>query len=161
MSRQGKALLRVGIIVSVVLLGLVEWAGAATVTIEGAQTYQVIEGFGVNANHRSWNNNELQPVLDALIDEGGMTLFRVVLDKTDWEATNDNSDPDVMNWDYYNQVYSSTDFQRMWDMVAYLNQRGITNGLMFNFQGEGPSWMGGSTLTAGDEDEWAEMVASL
>ena len=46
-------------------------------------------------------------------------------------------------------------------MTAYLNQRGIREGLMFNFQGAGPSWMGGSTLTAGYEDEWAEMVGSL
>jgi O-glycosyl hydrolase len=148
-----------------VLALLLETAGLAdpaTVTIDGAQTYQVIEGFGVNANHRSWNSNELQPVLDALIDQAGMTLFRVVFDKADWEATNDNSDPNVMNWDYYNQVYSAPDFQKMWDMSAYLNQRGITNGLMFNFQGNGPDWMMDTNgLAAGYEAEWAEMVASL
>ncbi len=67
-------------------------AGAATVTINGGQTYQIIDGFGVNANHRSWTNSELQPVLDALIDQGGMTLFRVTYDRPDWEATNDNND---------------------------------------------------------------------
>ncbi len=145
-------------------VSLVQPAGpsdTSTVTIDGAQTYQVIEGFGVNANHRSWNNHELQPVLDALIDQAGMTLFRVIYDKTDWEATNDNSDPNVMNWDYYNQVYSAPDFQKMWDMSAYLNQRGITNGLMFNFQGGGPDWMGGDTLAPGYEAEYAEMIASL
>ena len=63
------------------LLVLTGPAGAATVTIDGTQTYQTIDGFGVNANHRSWTNNELQPVLDALIDQAGMTLFRVVYDK--------------------------------------------------------------------------------
>jgi hypothetical protein len=57
---------------------------AATVTINGAQTYQVIDGFGVNANHRSWTNSELQPVIDALIDQAGMTIFRVLYDRTDW-----------------------------------------------------------------------------
>jgi O-glycosyl hydrolase len=149
------------VMVQLLLLGRPGLADMATVTIDGAQTYQVIDGFGVNANHRSWNNNELQPVLDALIDQAGMTLFRVIYDKADWETTNDNSDPNVMNWDYYNQVYSAPDFQKMWDMSAYLNQRGITNGLMFNFQGNGPDWMGGSPLTAGYEAEWAEMVASL
>ncbi|MGO8675015.1 MAG: beta strand repeat-containing protein, partial [Limisphaerales bacterium] len=51
---------------------------APAITINGGLTYQVIDGFGVNANHRSWNNNELQPVLDALIDQGGMTLFHVI-----------------------------------------------------------------------------------
>ena len=49
----------------------------------------------------------------------------------------------------------------MWDMSAYLNLRGISNGLMFNYQGNGPNWMGGSPLIPGMEDEWAEMVASL
>ena len=143
------------------LPGFTGLAATATVTINGSQTYQVMDGFGVNANHRSWNNAELQPVLDALIDQAGMTLFRVIFDKADWETTNDNSDPNVMNWTYYNQVYSSADFQKMWDMSAYLNLRGISNGLMYNFQGAGPSWMGGSALTAGYEGEWAEMIASL
>ncbi|MGD0208065.1 MAG: hypothetical protein ABSC89_10705 [Verrucomicrobiota bacterium] len=139
-------------------------AGAATVTINGAQTYQIIDGFGVNANHRSWTNNELQPVLDAMIDQAGMTLFRVLYDRTDWEATNDNSDPDVMNWTYYNTVYSAPDFEKMWGMIAYLNQRGISNELALNFQGIGPSWMVNSStyvLKPGYEDEWAEMIASL
>ena len=161
MSKQGKASFCARWVVPALLLGLAGQVWAATVTVDGAQAYQVIDGFGVNANHRSWNNEELQPVLDALVDEAGMTLFRVIYDKADWEATNDNSDPDVMNWTYYNQVYGTSDFQKMWDMSAYLNQRGITNGLMFNFQGFGPSWMGESTLIPGMEDEWAEMVASL
>jgi O-glycosyl hydrolase len=134
---------------------------AATVTVDGAATNQVIDGFGVNINHRSWNNNDLKPVLDALVDQTGMTLFRVIYDKADWESTNDNSDPNVMKWSYYNQIYSSTDFQRMWDLTAYLNQKGISNGLFFNFQGNGPTWLGGGSLGPGMEAEWAEMVASL
>src|SRR5436190_22865630 len=76
------------------------FAAAATITIDGSKTYQTIEGFGVNANHRSWNN-DLKPVLDRLIDEAGMTHFRVVLDNADWETNNDNGDPKVMNWAYY------------------------------------------------------------
>ena len=105
---------------------------AATVTLDGTVTYQVIDGFGVNANHRSWNNNELRPVLDALIDQAGMTLFRVVFDNIDWEATNDNADPNVINWTYYSTVYGSSKFTRLWDMFAYLNSRGITDGAFFN-----------------------------
>src|SRR5664280_3387546 len=96
----------VGIAIMALLPALSGPAGAATVTINGAQTYQVIDGFGVNANHRSWTNNELQPVLDAMIDQAGMTLFRVIYDRTDWEATNDNTNSAVMNWSYYNTVYS-------------------------------------------------------
>jgi O-glycosyl hydrolase len=162
-SMPARVTLSVGLMVQLLLLGQPGWADTAPVTIDGAQTYQVIDGFGVNANHRSWNNNELQPVLDALIDQAGMTLFRVIFDKADWEATNDNSDPNLMDWGYYSStnVYNSQDFQKMWDMSAYLNQRGITNGLMFNFQGGGPDWIGGDTLTAGYEAEYAEMIASL
>jgi O-glycosyl hydrolase len=134
---------------------------AATLTIDGSQTYQVIDGFGVNANHRSWTNNELVPVLDALIDEGGMTLFHVIFDNSNWEAVNDNSDPNVMNWDYYNGVYSAPDFQKLWGIMAYLNQRGITNGLVPDFEGPVALWMGGLSLTPGYEDEYAETIASL
>jgi len=44
--------------------------------------------------------------------------------------------------------------------MAYLNQKGITNGVIPNFQGFGPSWMGGLTLKSGYENNWAEMIAS-
>ena len=68
-----------------------------------------------------------------------------------------------MNWTYYNSVYSSAEFTQLWDMFAYLNSRGITNGAFFNFMGRGPAWMMGSdgSLTAGMEAEWAEMITSL
>ncbi|MGD0208772.1 MAG: hypothetical protein ABSC89_14325, partial [Verrucomicrobiota bacterium] len=123
----------VGIALMTVWFALRVPAGVVTVTIDSAQTYQVIDGFGVNANHRSWTNNELQPVLDALIDQAGMTLFRVIYDRTDWEATNANGDSAVItNWTYFNTVYSSPDFEKMWGMIAYLDQRGMSNGVMLN-----------------------------
>lgn len=50
---------------------------AATVTFDGGVTYQTIDGFGANINHRSWNNDELKAMIDALVDQAGMTLFRV------------------------------------------------------------------------------------
>jgi len=131
------------------------------VTVDPSITYQEIDGFGVNANHRSWNDGELAPVLDALIDEAGMTLFRVVFDNADWEAVNDDADPDTMNQAYYDALYGSAAFAPLWNMAAHLNQRGITGGLVFNFMGPGPDWMGGATLAAGMEDEWAEMIVSL
>ena len=137
--------------------------GAATVKFDGATTHQVIDGFGVNVNYRNWNGAELSPVLDAFIDQAGMTLFRVVHDLSDWEMTNDNADPGLMNWARYNKVYGSLEFNRLWELFAYLNQRGITDGAYFNFMGWGPKWMmgdDGRTLPAGMEGEWAEMVAS-
>jgi len=161
MRLRGRVSVGLALALTALPLGSASLAAQATITIDGSQTYQIIEGFGANANHRSWNNNELQPVLDALIDQAGLTLFRVIYDKADWESSNDNSDPNVLNWTYYDQLYTNSDFQKQWDMCAYLNEKGISNGLMFNFQGVGPAWMGGSTLDPGYEAEWAEMIASL
>ena len=134
---------------------------AASFVVDGAKTYQVIEGFGVNVNHRSWTNDELKPVLDAFIDQAGMTLFRVIHDNTDWETTNSSTDPNLINWDYFNQVYTNAEFEALWGILGYLNQRGITNGLLVNFQGPGPQWMGGTNLIPGFENDWAKMIASL
>lgn len=143
------------------LLLLAGAAGAATVTIDGAQTYQAIDGFGVCANSRSWTNNELQSVLDALIDQAGMTLLvPIFAGNSNWEATNDNTNANLMNWTYYNGVYSAPNFQKLWGMMAYLNQRGITDGLMPKFGGPVALWMGGSSLIPGYESEYAEMIAS-
>src|SRR5437879_975757 len=66
-------------------------AQAGTVTINGALTNQVIDGFGVNANYWSWNTNELPAALDALVDQAGMSVFRVIMNNG-WEVSNDNND---------------------------------------------------------------------
>jgi O-glycosyl hydrolase len=162
MSMRSRVPLCVGLIVPALLLGPAGLADTATVTIDGSQTYQVIEGFGVNANYWSWSSAELQPVLDALIDDAGMTMFRIVFNQG-WEATNDNSDSSLMNWAYYNALYDGPEFQKLWGLMAYLNQKGVTNGVMPNFQGYGPDWMctWQNILAPDYEDEWAEMIASL
>ena len=128
---------------------------AAQCIVDGAQTNQTIDGFGANVNHRSWNNDELKPVLDTMIAQGGFSIFRVVFDNTDWEVTNNTSQA------AYNAIYGSARFEKLWDLVAYLNQKGITNGIMFNFQGPGPQWMSGEELDPGYEPQWAQMITSL
>jgi len=153
-----------------VLLLALEWrTGAAVVTVDGSQTYQIIDGFGVNLNH--WNTNEVGPVIDALVDQAGMTLFRVILDHSDWEATNTNSSPSItnwgVNWAYYTSVYNTADFEDLWDTIGYLNKKGITNGISLSFMGVGPTWMiapdasGYTFLIPGYEPQWAEMLTSL
>jgi O-glycosyl hydrolase len=134
---------------------------SAAITLNGAVTNQFIEGFGVNVNHRSWSSNELAPVLDAFIEQAGMTLFRVVFDPASWEATNDNSNPDEMNWAYYNSVYASAEFEKLWQMCAHLHGKGLSNTTFLNLMGPAPMWMGGQTLAEGFESEWAEMITSL
>ena len=134
--------------------------GGTSLTIDGNQRFQVIDGFGVSANSASWNNGELRPAIDRLIDEGGSTIWRVIIDMADWEAQNDDANPGNFNWTYYNTVYSSPKFEELWATLAYLNQKGVTSMLMLNFMGRGPTWMGGPDLPTAMEDEWVETVAS-
>ncbi len=135
--------------------------GGTSLTIDGNQRFQTIDGFGVNANSASWNNGELRPAIDRLIDEGGSTIWRVIIDMADWEAQNDDANPGNFNWTYYNTIYSSPKFEELWATMAYLNQKGVTSTLMLNFMGIGPTWMGGPNLPTAMEDEWVETVASV
>ena len=139
-------------------------AGAANLIIDGNQRYQTIDGFGVNANSLSWKNGELIPALDLLADDMGVALWRVVFDMEDWEDPNDNADPNEFNWDFYNGVYSNPKFQNLWGTIGYLNQKGVTSGIILSLMGRAPNWMGGgngSSIDPANEDEWVEMVASL
>jgi hypothetical protein len=47
------------------------------------------------------------------------------------------------------------------DTLAYLNDKGLTTGIIINVMGPVPGWMGGSRISATHEDEWVEMLASL
>jgi hypothetical protein len=130
-------------------------------TINGNTRSQTMDGFGVSANSASWNGGELRPAIDALIDDGGSTIWRVVIDQADWEATNDDASPNTFNWTYYNTIYSSPKFEELWATLSYLNQKGVTSMLMLNFMGIGPAWMGGPDLPTAMEEEWVETVASV
>src|SRR4051812_48086166 len=58
---------------------------AAALTINGSQTFQTMDGMGVNINSLSWKNGESKPAIDMLADDMGCTLWRVVFDMEDWE----------------------------------------------------------------------------
>lgn len=147
--------------VNVQVLNTAPGGGGAPLVINGAERFQTMDGFGVSANSASWNDGELIPAIDLLIDENGSSLWRVILENADWEAVNDNADPNVFNWTAYNALYSTPRFEELWSTMGYLNRRGITANLILNFMGPGPAWMGGSSLAANAEDEWVEMVASV
>jgi chitodextrinase len=156
--------------------GTTSWTVTASPTVSlnvnGSQQFQTIDGYGVNVNSLSWNNGELTPALDQLVDGLGASIFRTIIDETDWETVNDNSDPNVFNWTYYNTVYSSPKFQEFWNTLQYLNHKGIVSGLMLNFMGRTPVWMGPSDqsglsvdpsygISQANEDEFVEMIASV
>ena len=134
---------------------------ATSIIINGSLQFQTMDGFGVNANVASWSNGELRPALDMLADQLRATLWRVIIDNADWEATNDDADPTTFNWSYYNSVYTTAKFEALWSTLAYLNQKGISRGIILNFMGPVPAWMGGSGINAASEDEWVEMIVSL
>ena len=113
--------------------------------IDGAARYQTMDGFGVNINTSWWNNGEytdakvVQPAIDLLVDSLGATIFRAVIEEIDWEAVNDDNDPDNFNWTYYNNVFSTPRFQGVWNTLHYLNKKGITDGLVISFMGAPPA----------------------
>ena len=152
-----------------------------TLQVDGAKMVQEIDGFGVNINTAWWYSGEygdtkvVQPAIDLLIDSLGATIFRAVIEEMDWEAVNDDNDPNNFNWNYYNKVFSDKKFQGVWKTLRYLNQKGITDGLILSLMGGPPaaaplaekekqkSWMGDAdySVSAAMEDEFVESIAAL
>ncbi len=140
-----------------------------------------MDGFGVNINPAWWYNGSytdakvVQPAIDLLVDSLGATIFRAVIEEIDWEEVNDDNDPNHFNWDYYNKVFSDTRFTGVWNTLRYLNQKGITDGLVISFMGAAPaapplaepdpkrSWMGGIDYSIKEtmEDELVESQAAF
>ena len=111
----------------------------ARITVDPQQRFQMIDGFGVNFNGTYFRDAQ-KPMIDMLIDDLGATIFR--LDPygiSNWEAANDNDDPNVMNWEYYNDRYSIPTFEAAWAAARYLNSRGIRPYLTLS--GTAPDWM--------------------
>jgi O-glycosyl hydrolase len=151
------------------------------IKIDGAAKYQTMDGFGVNINPAWWYNGSytnakvVQPAIDLLVDSLGATIFRAVIEEIDWEVVNDDNDPNHFNWDYYNKIFSDTRFTGVWNTLRYLNQKGITDGLVISFMGAPPSapplekpdlkrsWMGASAYTIKEtmEDELVESQAAF
>lgn len=143
------------------ILSVCESSGQ-NLTVDGAKKFQTIHGLGVNINPQSWNVNPtaVKTVIDSLITGLGCTSFRLMYDDCDWEARNDNNDPNLYNWAYYDSIYSAPRFTSVWNTVQYLNSRGITD-ITLSPDGAAPGWMGGTKLKPAAEVEYAEMMASM
>ncbi|MCX6254145.1 MAG: CehA/McbA family metallohydrolase [Bacteroidia bacterium] len=135
---------------------------AQNITVDGAKKYQTIHGLGVNINPQSWNVNSesVKSVIDSLITGMGCTNFRLIFDDCDWEAVNDNNDPNSYNWTYYDSLYTAPRFTCVWNTIYYLNSKGITD-ITLSPDGAASGWMGGTKLNQGAEAEYAEMMASM
>jgi chitodextrinase len=144
-------------------------SAATSVSINTAQHYQNVNGLGVNANVHSWKNGELKPTIDDISNLGHIT-WRVIIDRSDWEQVNDDSDPFHSNWDVgansYNNVYSQGKMADLWNTIAYINTKPGQQ-VTINCMGGDPAWMSGVSGTAGTkvvsgmEDEWVEEISSM
>ena len=133
-----------------------------SIQVDGSKRLQRIDGFGVNANTASWNGDELKPALDILLNSMNSTIWRVMVEvEKGGEDVNDNDDPFKFNWEYYNKLYETPHFQKVWSTVEYLNRHGITDGVMLNFMGRIPEWMGLGVIKPEYEDEFVEMQVSF
>ncbi|MEO6358360.1 MAG: CehA/McbA family metallohydrolase [Ferruginibacter sp.] len=135
---------------------------SASLKIDGSKRFQQIDGIGVNANTQGWDGEKLKPAINLLLDSMHASIWRVVVETVyNWEDRNDNNDPFVFKWDYYNELYETPKFRKAWDMIKYLNNQGVTNNLMINFMGPIPLWMGGKIVKEKYEDEYIEMLVSF
>src|ERR1041385_191421 len=135
-----------------VLISLVLFAGAAPavcaqsagkrsqIALNLAERHQFIEGFGVNFTSPYFRDDQ-KAMFDMLIKDLGATMFRVVpyLVYSNWEEVNDNDDPNVMNWEYYNERYSTPIWEATWNALRFLNSRGIRP--VIGLMGPVPEWM--------------------
>ncbi len=115
-------------------------AAATRVTIDSSQVFQTIDGFGLNFAGPYFRDDQ-KAMFDMLIDDLGVTMFRVApyLVYSDWEVTNDNDNSEIMNWEYYNDRYSSPIFEAAWKAIRFLNSRGIRP--LIALWGPVPKWM--------------------
>src|SRR5258706_11338630 len=147
---------------------------AANLTVDGAQTYQRIDGMGVNINVQGWNGGLLRPALDRLVGPAGSgngaSLLRVIRDPIDWVSDPADIAPlHALDPTTLDRVYSQPAMVGLFDTIAYLHFKGFRGDqLVINFMGWTPTWMGGggafqqpSTITPGMEPAFATMVASL
>src|SRR5260370_41916479 len=63
----------------------------STLTVDGSQHFQTIDGFGTNLSSEAWNGGAVIPSLDNLLPHG-YKLYRVIVEPVQgWEDTNPNT----------------------------------------------------------------------
>ncbi len=110
------------------------------VNVDTRVRYQTIDGFGTNLTGPYFRESQ-KPMFEMLINDLGASIFRVLpyLVYSNWEETNDNDDPNVMNWEYYNNRYSGPIFEAAWAAMRFLNSRGVK--CVLALMGPAPDWM--------------------
>lgn len=130
------------------------------VKVDVSRKYQAIDGFGVNINSKYWDNGNLIPVMELLIDDLGATLFRLdAYGKSNWMDPQNQFDESVLNKENYERVYQGPAFKNAEAMSKYLNARGIEP--YITISGVVPAWMcEADGVTLKRYELFSEMVAS-
>ncbi len=131
-----------------------------SVTVNAHQTYQTIDGFGVNINSKAWQPR-LMPAMELLLNDLGATLYRVdIFGKSNWIDPDSTLGRASLAPAHLEKIYQGEIARCGWEMIRYLNARGIAPYLTAS--GDVPTWMlapDGKTLA--DTESFGEMLASL
>lgn len=139
----------------------VTWTGSTvSITINGANQLQTMLGHGFCVNSGGWAGGNLATWLTKGVQEVGATLWRVIIEETAYEETNDDGSASTQNWTAYDAIYSNSQFSDLWSTIEHLNKQGITNEIILSFMGKTADRLGGTSLSAGQVSEWAEQCAT-
>ena len=113
---------------------------SGTITLDFDMKKQIIDGFGVNINAKYWNNGQIKPVVDLLVDDLGATIFRLDhYGNANWVDPNNCGDASLLNAANYNKIYQTDEFQNALGLSLYLNSKGIEP--YITVSGIVPQWM--------------------
>lgn len=131
------------------------------VHVDATQTFQTVDGFGVNINSQYWHQPWNRALLDTLIDDLGATLFRVdIFGKTNWPDPTGELGPASLDPAHLALVYQGKIAQRGWGMIRRLNERGIEPYLTVS--GDVPGWMlAEDRKTLLDSEHFCKLLVSL
>ena len=129
--------------------------------VDASQTYQVIDGFGVNFNPDQWKHGGQKQAMDLLTDNMGCTLYRFdCFGRANWLNPNRQEANGKWPANYLDSVYRSADWQNAWQAFRYLNSKTIDP--YFNVSGiVPPQWNHQGTLDLENFDAYAEMIATM
>lgn len=130
------------------------------VQVNANHAFQTLDGFGVNINSKAWQPC-LMPAMELLLDDLGATLFRVdVFGKSNWPDPAGTIGPASLDPARLGEIYLSEIAGRGWEMIRYLNNRGIEPYLTAS--GDVPVWMlGADGKTLANYEAFSEMITSF
>lgn len=130
-----------------------------TLTLDGATTYQTIDGFGVNVSAWAGVYSDLTPVLELLRTEMRSTLFAVdPYGGCNWVDTSAHATDSAWTDNFY---ATDTRWAAAWDVLTYLYGHGCD--VVITYTGRVPTWASsgsGYDLLLAQEANYAAALAS-